>query len=104
LRKTFARRSVLTMSTPTHPPQAHAGVQINGDNLRRAMRLLGWSQEELARRSGVAGSHISRLLKGENGARVSTVRKLIAAFGGEERFSWADLVVDEEETHDTGDE
>ena len=50
------------------------------DNVKRERRMAGWTQDELARRSGVGLATVSRIEQGEIEApRVSTLRKLAAA-------------------------
>ncbi len=58
--------------------------------LERARRTLALTQEELAERSGVTRSTISRLEDGLQEARPSTLRKLAAALGVEpgELIDW----------------
>ena len=50
------------------------------DRVHEVLRRTGWSQRELARQSGLAGSHISLILNslGEN-VRVDTLRAIAAA-------------------------
>ena len=50
-----------------------------GTVLRRARKLMGWSQRDLAARTGLRQSHIQRVERGED-VRLSTLEKLAAAF------------------------
>ena len=50
------------------------------DNVKRERRMEGWTQDELARRSGVGLATVSRIEQGEiEHPRVSTLRKIAAA-------------------------
>ena len=62
--------------------------------LREVRERLFVTQKELAQRSGVTESSISRIESGVYKPRISTIRKLAAALGVEPR----ELVVEEEET------
>lgn len=59
---------------------APRGVYVPGLLAARKRRL--WTQEELARESGVARNTIARLELGDSAA-LSTVRRLAAALGAE---------------------
>ena len=50
-----------------------------GSNLRAARKKRGWTQEDLAERSGVHAGEISRMESGKRDPQVSTVEKLAAA-------------------------
>jgi transcriptional regulator with XRE-family HTH domain len=50
-----------------------------GSNLRDARKRLGLTQEEVAERSGVHPTEISRIEAGKRDPRVSTVRRLAQA-------------------------
>lgn len=50
-----------------------------GPNLREARKKLGLSQEQVAERSGVHATEISRIEAGKRDPRVSTVERLAAA-------------------------
>jgi transcriptional regulator with XRE-family HTH domain len=50
-----------------------------GSNLRDARKKLGLTQEEVAERSGVHPTEISRIEAGKRDPRVSTVKRLAAA-------------------------
>jgi transcriptional regulator with XRE-family HTH domain len=50
-----------------------------GGNVRRARKRLGLSQEQVAQRSGVHATEVSRIEAGERDPRVSTVERLAKA-------------------------
>ena len=50
-----------------------------GESLRRRRKLLGWSQEELARRSGVKQENLSAIENGAPGVRLATLFRILAA-------------------------
>ena len=50
-----------------------------GESLRRRRKLLGWSQEELGRRSGVKQENLSAIENGAPGVRLGTIFRLLAA-------------------------
>ena len=50
-----------------------------GANLRAARKELGLSQEQVAERSGVHATEVSRIEAGKRDPRVSTVERLAAA-------------------------
>jgi transcriptional regulator with XRE-family HTH domain len=50
-----------------------------GTNLRAARKKLGLSQEQVAERSGVHSTEVSRIEAGRRDPRVSTVERLAAA-------------------------
>lgn len=50
-----------------------------GSNLRKARKELNLSQEEVAARSGVHATEVSRIEAGKRDPRVSTLKKLAAA-------------------------
>jgi transcriptional regulator with XRE-family HTH domain len=50
-----------------------------GVNLRDARKKLGMSQEQVAERSGVHATEVSRIESGKRDPRVSTVKRLAAA-------------------------
>ena len=51
-----------------------------GKFLKRRREQRGWTQEELAERSGLAQGHISQIEKGERWPREDTIKALAAAF------------------------
>jgi transcriptional regulator with XRE-family HTH domain len=50
-----------------------------GTNLRAARKKLGLTQEQVAERSGVHPTEVSRIEAGKRDPQVSTLRKLAAA-------------------------
>jgi transcriptional regulator with XRE-family HTH domain len=54
-------------------------VQLNPEALKALRRAQGYSQETLARRTGISAHSLSRLELGKARARASTIRKLAAA-------------------------
>lgn len=50
-----------------------------GTNLREARERLGLTQEQVAERSGVHATEVSRIEAGKRDPQVSTVRKLASA-------------------------
>jgi transcriptional regulator with XRE-family HTH domain len=50
-----------------------------GTNLREARERLGLTQEQVAERSGVHATEVSRIEAGKRDPQVSTVKKLAAA-------------------------
>lgn len=51
-----------------------------GDRVRELRRERGWSQEELAHRSGLHRTYISSLERGERNASLKIVQRLADAF------------------------
>jgi transcriptional regulator with XRE-family HTH domain len=60
-------------------------LQVDTEKLRRLRRQAALSQQELAERAGTTQETISRLERGHNAARGSTLRKLAEALGVEPR-------------------
>jgi len=60
-------------------------LEIDTVKLRRLRREAALSQQELADRAGTTQETISRLERGHNAARGSTIRKLAEALGVEPR-------------------
>jgi transcriptional regulator with XRE-family HTH domain len=59
------------------------GWEIIGAMVKRRRTILGWSQRDLSRASGLAQSAISRLETGKlSGVRFGRFAKLVAAMGG----------------------
>lgn len=52
-----------------------------GDNIRRLRRDKGWTQPDLAERTGLRVAHISEMEKGKGDPKLSTLYKLMRAFG-----------------------
>lgn len=57
--------------------------QTVSDNLRHLMDAKGWKQPDLARRSGVAQTSISKILRCAGAANIDTLSKLANAFSVE---------------------
>ncbi len=55
------------------------GVADLGSNLRAARKGLGLTQEEVAERSGVHATEVSRIEAGKRDPRVSTLQRLAKA-------------------------
>ena len=55
----------------------HAAVQQFGANVRAAREARGWTQEELAHRTGLAVVQVSRIERGVREVRLTTVLRLI---------------------------
>jgi transcriptional regulator with XRE-family HTH domain len=51
-----------------------------GENVRAARRARGWTQEELAHRTGLATVQVSRIERGRREVRLTTLLRLLAAF------------------------
>jgi len=56
-----------------------AGLRRPGDPIRERRIELGWSQSELAERTGVSQADISRIENGRLDARWSTIHRLATA-------------------------
>lgn len=52
-------------------------VQRFGQNVRRARQDLGWTQEELSAKTGLAVVQISRIERGKREIRLSTLVRLL---------------------------
>lgn len=57
----------------------HRFIEVDGKLLRKRRRELALSQEDVARKTGVAQGTISDLEQDKRGARVSTLRRLAEA-------------------------
>jgi transcriptional regulator with XRE-family HTH domain len=64
---------------------AIADLDHLGDSIRERRVELGWTQAELAKRTGVPQADISRLENGHLDARWSTIHRLSLALAGEHR-------------------
>jgi DNA-binding XRE family transcriptional regulator len=64
---------------------AIADLEHPGDSIRERRIELGWTQAELAKRTGIPQADISRLENGHLDARWSTVHRLSIALSGEHR-------------------
>jgi HTH-type transcriptional regulator / antitoxin HipB len=54
-----------------------------GDNVRAARATRDWTQEELARRAGLASVQVSRIERGKREIRLTTLLRLLAALEAE---------------------
>jgi len=61
------------------PAQTIPAVATLGTNLRDARLRLGLTQEQVAERSGVHATEVSRIEAGKRDPQVSTLRRLAAA-------------------------
>ena len=55
-------------------------MMISAEQIRAARALLGWTQADLARRSGISEVAIKNVERGMTDPRSSTLRALITAF------------------------
>jgi transcriptional regulator with XRE-family HTH domain len=56
-------------------------IQQFGENVRRARHERGWTQEDLSGRTGLAVVQISRIERGKREIRLTTLIRLLEAFG-----------------------
>lgn len=63
----------------TQPSKDDQPVGDLGTNLRAARKRLGLTQEQVAERSGVHATEVSRIEAGKRDPQVSTLRKLAKA-------------------------
>jgi transcriptional regulator with XRE-family HTH domain len=52
-----------------------------GSNVRNARRELGWTQEDLSARTGLAVVQVSRIERGKREIRLSTLVRLLESLG-----------------------
>lgn len=71
----------------THPSQ-YPGMdritalrQILADNVQAELKRRGYTQPQLAKKAGMAQSHVSRIVNGRAGATIDRVALLAHAFG-----------------------
>ncbi len=55
-------------------------LQRFGDNVRAARHARDWTQEDLARKTGLATVQVSRIERGAREIRLTTLLRLLAAF------------------------
>lgn len=55
-----------------------------GSNVRAARLARGWSQEELAHRTGLASVQVSRIERGKREIRLTTLLRLLTALDADE--------------------
>lgn len=87
----FDRRSAEVRATPEYQTayrNAEIAYQI-GKTVREAREARGWTQTELAHRSGLKQHAISRLEAGDVVPTLSTLEKIAQAFGGHVQVSIA---------------
>lgn len=60
-----------------------AVLQQFGRNVRAARTARGWTQEDLAHRSGLAVVQVSRVERGKREIRLTTLLRLLDAFDAE---------------------
>jgi len=56
-----------------------SAVAAFGHNVREARLARGWTQEELAHRTGLASVQISRIERGKREVRITTLLRLVEA-------------------------
>jgi transcriptional regulator with XRE-family HTH domain len=55
--------------------------KLVGDNCARIRKARGWTQEELAERSGLSQQYLSDLERGKRNPTIVTIYELAQAFG-----------------------
>lgn len=65
-------------------------ITLDADRLKFAIKVLGWSQAEFARRIRVSEAHVSRVLSGLNGVSADVLGRILSAFPG--RLEYHDVV------------
>jgi transcriptional regulator with XRE-family HTH domain len=56
-----------------------SALVLFGRNVRAARLAQGWTQEELAHRSGLASVQVSRIERGKREVRITTLLRLVRA-------------------------
>ena len=56
-------------------------VERFGANVRKARLARGWTQEDLAEKSGLATVQVSRIERGKREVRLTTFTRLVKALG-----------------------
>jgi transcriptional regulator with XRE-family HTH domain len=74
-----------TYHRPMAPWSALAELAHPGDSIRERRIQLGWTQAELAERTGIPQADISRIENGRLDARWSTIHRLSTALATRER-------------------
>jgi transcriptional regulator with XRE-family HTH domain len=54
-------------------------VRLFGENVRTARKARGWTQEELAEKTGLAAVQVSRIERGVREVRITTLLRLLKA-------------------------
>ena len=68
---------------PPREPMVQRGLELLGAAMRRARRRMGWSQRDLAARTGVHQSTISRFERGDRvSIRFSRFARIVAVLDG----------------------
>ncbi len=62
-------------------PSMDPAIQHFGENVRRARHERGWTQEDLSAKTGLATVQISRIERGKREIRLTTLIRLLDAFG-----------------------
>jgi transcriptional regulator with XRE-family HTH domain len=65
---------------PTKGKKSLVAIKL-GSHIRELRYAKGWTQEDLAERSGMNSVQISHLENGRNEAKISTILRLAKAFG-----------------------
>jgi transcriptional regulator with XRE-family HTH domain len=69
---------------------AHEGpIKVNVGQLKFAMRAAGFKPADLARRTGISPSHLSRVLSGDRGVSGEGMDLILAAF--DNRITFGEL-------------
>lgn len=58
---------------------ADRAVELFGENVRAARKARGWTQEELAEKTGLAAVQVSRIERGVREVRITTLLRLLKA-------------------------
>jgi transcriptional regulator with XRE-family HTH domain len=56
-------------------------LETFGTNVREARKARGWTQEDLAHETGLAVVQVSRIERGKREIRLTTLLRLVDAFG-----------------------
>jgi DNA-binding XRE family transcriptional regulator len=62
------------------PVMADRAIRLFGENVRVARKARGWTQEELAEKTGLAAVQVSRIERGVREVRITTLLRLLKAF------------------------
>lgn len=75
---------ILRLETPTEMPmKLKKWVAYVSTKMRELRQAKGWTQQDLAKKTGLPQSHISRLEAGQHSPSFTTVNRLASAFGVE---------------------
>jgi DNA-binding Xre family transcriptional regulator len=64
-----------------YAPGVSSPVKAFGERVRLARQARGWTQEDLAAKSGLAVVQVSRIERGVREVRLTTILRLVAALG-----------------------